>query len=62
MTYDKIVHYLGSELVDELADLPITELEFKRDELSKELENEPNGTTHAFFLNVQLKFINHLLK
>jgi hypothetical protein len=61
MTYDKIVHYLGADLVDDLADLPIIELEHTRDELKKKIELLPNGSTQLFLANVELKFINHLL-
>ena len=61
MTYDKIVHYLGADLVDELADLPISELEVRRTEVEKEINRLPNGSTNQFIANIELKFINHLL-
>jgi hypothetical protein len=61
MTIDQIVHYLGPDLVDELADLPISELEHRKVEVEKEINRLPKGSTNQFIANVELKFINHLL-
>lgn len=62
MTFDKIKHYLGENLVSFIGSLNVEQLEKMRSELINDMNTVKLDNNTLFIRTVELEYINNLLK
>ena len=62
MTYDKIVHYLGKELVLFISSLAATKLQQMKKDIIQDMNLHKLGSEILFKRTIELEYINNLLK